>query len=442
MTLTPWGEAAMLREQRLHPGPGVPREQVERNQRERLFGATVAVTTSKGYGKTSIADLVEMAGVSRTTFYKYFADKEECFLATLDEIVSAAMGVTASRVRDEGPWEERAERALKSFVELLVAQPAASRLCIVETYAAGPEAMGRIDQALARAQDLTDYVFGQLPDYSGMPTELTQAMVGGLRKLIHTHLHRHTEAELVELVPQLTELALSYRPPPRPLRASSRPRLAPAIPSPQQPIEDPGERIAKAAVKVIAKEGYGEATIADIAAVAGVSLRTFYDYFDGKAEVLHNAFYSGRLQLLAAMLPTFERERDWPEAIRAAFDVALSFFESEPDFTRVATIEIYTAGSPALERLEAALEAIQPFLEGGFELAPQVPPVAREAIPSTLYSVLSERVRTDGTGDLRELVPLATYIALAPFVGAEEACRVANGEKRSPGAGAAEPEVA
>jgi AcrR family transcriptional regulator len=442
MTLTPWGEAGMLREQRLRPGPGVPRERVERNQRERLFGATVAVTTSKGYGKTSIADLVEVAGVSRTTFYKYFADKEECFLATLDEILSAAMGVTASRVRREGPWEQRAKGGVASFVELLVAQPAAARLCLVETYAAGPEATRRVDQALAGFQELTDHAFEQPPGREGMPAELTRAMVGGLRKLIHSHLHRHSEAELIELVPELTELALSYRPPPRSLHAPPRRRPASPMPSPEQRLEDPGGRIARATLEMIATKGYGETAVADIAAAAGVSLRTFYEYFDGKAEALHNAFYGGRLRLLAAMLPTFERERDWPDAIRAAFDAALSFFESEPDFTRVATVEIYTAGAGALERLELALEAIQPFLEGGFEQAPQVPPVAREAIPSVLYSMLCERVRTHGPEDLRGMVPLATYIALAPFVGAEEACRVANGEKRSPGASAAESEVA
>jgi AcrR family transcriptional regulator len=195
-------------------------------------------------------------------------------------------------------------------------------------------------------------------------------------------------------------------------------------------------------LEVIATKGYGETGVADIAAVAGVSLRTFYEYFDGKAEALHNAFYGGRLRLLAVMLPIFERERDWPEAIRAAFDAALSFFESEPDFTRVATVEIYTAGAGALERLELALEAIQPFLAGGFEQAPKVPAVAREAIPSVLYSMLCERVRTHGPEDLRGMAPLATYIALAPFVGAEEACRAANGEKRSTGASVAESEAA
>ncbi len=438
MTLTPWGESGKLREQRLRPGPGVPRERVERNQRERLFGAMVAVTTSKGYGKTSIADLVEAAGVSRTTFYEYFASKEQCFLATVDEIVSAAIGVTASRIRGGGPLEERAVRGVASFVELVIAQPAAARLCLVETYAVGAEATKRIDWALAGFQELTDQAFGQLPGREGMPAELTQAMIGGLRKLIHSHLHRHSEEALIGLVPELTQLALSYRPPPRPLHGPPRRRSESPVAPLAQRVEDPGDRIARATMEVIARRGYRDTAVAHIATAAGVSLRTFYEYFDGKEEALNNAFYGGRLRLLAAMLPAFDRQRDWPDAIRAAFGAALAFFESEPDFTRVATLEIYTAGPAALERLELALEAIHPFLEGGFERAPQVPAVARQAIPCALYAMLCDRVRTHGPEGLRALTPLATYLALAPFVGAEEACEVATGERRA-GAAVARP---
>jgi AcrR family transcriptional regulator len=427
MTLTPWGEADKLREQRLRPGPGASRAEVERNQRERLFGATVAVATAKGYGETTVADLVEVAGVSRATFYKYFADKEECFLATLDEILGAAVGVTASRVRREGPWEERAQRGVASFVELLVSQPAAARLCIVESYAAGPAATRRIDQALAGFQELADYVFEQLPGRKGMPTEITRAMVGALRKLIHSRLHRRTEAELVELVPQLMALGLVYRPPPRPLR---EPRRRKSRGAPSGRAEDPADRIARAALASAAAQGYGETTIADIAAGAGVSLRTFYEYFDGKEQAVDNGFYGGRLRMLAATLPAFERARSWPQAVRAAAEATLSFFESEPDFTRVATVEIFTAGAAGLEQLDLAIESIKPFLEAGFDYAPEVPPIAPEAIAYGLYSLLSERVQANGVRNLRAIAPLITYVVLAPFIGAEEACRVANGEDR------------
>ena len=42
VTRTPWGDSNELRDRRLRPGPGIPREDVLANQRERMFGAMVA----------------------------------------------------------------------------------------------------------------------------------------------------------------------------------------------------------------------------------------------------------------------------------------------------------------------------------------------------------------------------------------------------------------
>ena len=42
-------------------------------------------------------------------------------------------------------------------------------------------------------------------------------------------------------------------------------------------------------------------------------------------------------------------------------------------------------------------------------------------------SCSTDRVRGGGTESLPRIAPLMTYVALAPFLGAEEACAVANG---------------
>ena len=47
----------------------------------------IRVVGSKGYKATSVADVIEEAGTSRTTFYKHFEDKHECFLAAYDMLV-------------------------------------------------------------------------------------------------------------------------------------------------------------------------------------------------------------------------------------------------------------------------------------------------------------------------------------------------------------------
>ena len=416
----------------MRPGPGAAREEVERNQRERLFGATVAVTTTKGYAATTVADLVEVAGVSRATFYAYFVDKEECFLATLDEILAAATSVTTSRIRRDGSWEERAQRAVATSIELLVSQPAASRLCLVEAYAAGPAATRRVDAMVAGFQELMTHIY-DLPGQEEMPAEMTRAMVGGLRKLIHTRLRRRTERELADLVPALVELGLAHRPPPRPLR-SARPRRSGQAPAASERPEDPGERIVRATLATVAAKGYRETTIADIATAAAVSLRTFYEHFDGKEDAFEAALYSCRLRMLAAILPVYRRGRSWPEAIRATVQAALAFLESEPDFAQAITVDVYTASAAVLERRDQGLESMHRFIEDGFQHAPQVDPlpIAGEAISSVLYSMLCDRVQSHGPQDLRGMAPLATYMILAPFLGAGEACEVANGAAPAP----------
>ena len=87
-----------LRQWRLPRGRhGLPRELVERSQRERLLAAVVRVTVAKGYESTTVGDILGEAGVGRESFYELFDDKLDCMLAAhkiladdLEERVRAA----------------------------------------------------------------------------------------------------------------------------------------------------------------------------------------------------------------------------------------------------------------------------------------------------------------------------------------------------------------
>src|SRR5215213_1231061 len=138
MSRTPWGDAAQLREKKLRPGRGTPRQEAERNQRERLFAAMVATVAEKGYEATTVADMVDLSGVSRSAFYKHFEDKQACFLAAVGEMVGPALEKLGG---DESApaGVERARQAFEGLIDLIVRQPAAAKMCIVEVYAAGPE---------------------------------------------------------------------------------------------------------------------------------------------------------------------------------------------------------------------------------------------------------------------------------------------------------------
>src|SRR5438105_1831196 len=71
---------------------GLTREAVVASQRSRLIDAMAQVVAERGYPATTVADVVERAGVSRRTFYEQFADKEACFLAAYDVGLTAVLG--------------------------------------------------------------------------------------------------------------------------------------------------------------------------------------------------------------------------------------------------------------------------------------------------------------------------------------------------------------
>jgi AcrR family transcriptional regulator len=66
----------------LPPGRhGLPREVVQRNQRERMIAAAAKAVAERGYVGTTVRDITRRARVSKRTFYEHFANKEECFVA-------------------------------------------------------------------------------------------------------------------------------------------------------------------------------------------------------------------------------------------------------------------------------------------------------------------------------------------------------------------------
>ena len=426
MVRTPWGDAASLRERKLRPGRGTPRGEAERNQRERLFAAMVATVAEKGYEATTVADLVELSGVSRSAFYKHFDDKEACFLAAVEEMVGPTLEKLAG---DESApaGVERAQQAFAGLFELIVRQPAAAKLCIVEVYAAGPQGAALVDRSMDQATDLAVQMLAQVPGREGMPRELVRAIVGGIQKVIHKRLYRGQEEELPALAPQLWEWLFSYPVPPGPLKATRR-RTVKAVPfEERQAQSSPPERLLRALAAVVAEKGYPDTTVAEIVERASTSQRTFYEHFKNKEDAIVAALDSGSAHMLAAALPAFRRAPDWPHAVHDTQEAMFCFGAEEPEYARLGGVEMYAAGKRALDQREIVTEGMEGLLAPGYELKPETPPIAAEAIGGALYSLLYDHVNKKGPETLPDLVPTLVYVTLAPFLEAEDAYEVAVG---------------
>ncbi len=421
---TPWGKASELRERKLNPGLGIPPAEVERNQRERLFGAMVATVAEKGYEATSVADLVALSGVSRRTFYERFQDKEDCFVATVETLLGSTVAAIVQSYDGSGPWEERAQLTFRSLMEAIATQPAAARLCLVEPYAAGPAALAPLARTVDEIERAGLNALMGLPGRAGTPPELARAVIGGLHAVVYQHLHRRQEQKLTEQTEELWAWAMSYEPPPGSLRALRRRTPAGGTTAPFA-AHMLSERILRGFAAAVAERGLAATKIADIAERAQISQATFYAHFTNKADVLSAALDSSGAQIIAATLPAVRREGDCETRVRTAVASVFTFLAAEPDFARLRTVEAYVAGPQAIEQRNRTGEEIAEIL---LTLSPRpVPALTLEATLGAINTILFERVRNEGPESLPKAVPLATYIALAPSIGAQRAYAIATG---------------
>jgi AcrR family transcriptional regulator len=429
--MTPWGESGTLRERRLPPGRSIPRPEARKNQRERLLAAMVASSELRGYEDTSVADLLEISGVSRATFYDHFEDKMACFTAAIEQILQDGTRAISAELAGEGEPEQRASGALEAFLKLVASQPAASRMCLVEAHAGSETSAAPLLAALDEVTRLGTEILDQMDGREGMAGDQARAIVGGIYRVVYDRLQGHREAELPGLMPDLWRWAMNYRRPPQELRLSWR-RSKVELEGSMPPFAtyDPEQRIIRAFAAVVAEKGYRQTTIADIAAAASISQTTFYAHFQDKADTMAAALDSSGAQLLAAVVPAAQRALDWPSAVRIAVRATCGFLASEPAFAHLRLVDLYAAGPEALARRDAAgTRVLQTLLnDAAVDGPPQIPEVGIEAIVGAVYSCMADQVRSGDLERLLEITPLLTYLALAPFLGAEQACEVANRE--------------
>ncbi|TDC71458.1 TetR/AcrR family transcriptional regulator [Actinomadura sp. GC306] len=185
------------------------REQVAASQRERLLQGMTHAAGEKGYARTSVADVLKRARVSRETFYENFADKQACFLAAYEASAERYLRTVDEALAADGPVMARLERALRGFLRELAADASAARTFLVEIYAVGPAAtvpryrvldgfIETIDGLLAE-----DERFRALPD----PEFAVRMLVGGIASLVTAQVAMGRHASLPKLsAPILTHV--------------------------------------------------------------------------------------------------------------------------------------------------------------------------------------------------------------------------------------------
>lgn len=162
----------------------LPPEVIARSQRERLLDAAIRLAATAGYGAVTIGDLTKQAGVSRSTFYEHFGDKEACFLAAYDSAIDVLVRRVVAAYESAGDWPARAAAGLAALLEALAEEPQLARLALVDIGSAGPAAQRRYRAAVQRLTPLFEEGRDFAPGGRGLPPNTSRMAIGGVTGLI------------------------------------------------------------------------------------------------------------------------------------------------------------------------------------------------------------------------------------------------------------------
>jgi AcrR family transcriptional regulator len=97
----------------------------------------------------------------------------------------------------------------------------------------------------------------------------------------------------------------------------------------------PGERLLAAAEQLFAERGYGQATVAEICARAGIATGSFYAHFRSKAEIFAAVVRGINADLRAAMRGAIDQAHGQREMERACFRAFFEMLSRRPWMDRI-----------------------------------------------------------------------------------------------------------
>jgi AcrR family transcriptional regulator len=188
---------------------GLSREQIVDSQRERLLAAIAQEVAAHGYRGTTITEVVKLASVSTRDFYELFEGKEDCFLAAFDAVRDHLDDVIATAAATETDWPYQVIAALRAALEFFAAEPDLARLCLLESAGATPTIAVRFREAVLAGVPALAQGRAELADQDSLLPETEDAILGGIVSLATRSILAGQTENLLDLLPDFVDFALS-----------------------------------------------------------------------------------------------------------------------------------------------------------------------------------------------------------------------------------------
>jgi len=416
-------------------------------QRERLVMGMVQVANRGGYAAANVSNVIERAGVSRPTFYDYFADRDDCFVAAIADI-QQELGEAVRAAASQAPAQEAAVAGVEAIVTFASSHPARARFLMSEAMAGGPRALDTRDEGIAQLAAIIAEAERAATAATLAPDLPLEAVVGGIYRMLATRLRRG-EPAISRIADELLAWIAGYRTPVGEHRWHTLAPASPAPPSPHVPdvqiqhmpgVLGPGRpriseeevaeihrlRILFAVAKLAESKGYTATTIADITKLARVHGSVFYRMFSSKQDAFMAAHEVGVQQVMRVTSGAFFSGETWPERSWEGGRALTQLVEANPLVAHVGFVEAYAVGPGAVQRVEDSHTAFTFFLQEGLVYRDQEHPpshVAMETIVTSIFEIIYLQARRAGPPVVSPMLPVIEHLWLTPFLGPADADR-------------------
>jgi AcrR family transcriptional regulator len=193
----------------LSSGPlDVSAEAVADERRTQVLLAATRVFAERGYGPATVEHIVTAARTSLGTYYSLFANKEECFLAACELVITRAHEQieAALPLRAEPPRQVLA--VLEALLALIAADQPAARVALVEAQTAGAKAIALYQAELDGLEPCLRRCRRASPFAAELPETLEVATIGGLAWYLQQRLLAGEAPKLPGLLPEVAEITL------------------------------------------------------------------------------------------------------------------------------------------------------------------------------------------------------------------------------------------
>jgi AcrR family transcriptional regulator len=197
-------QAADLPEREPRETGSLPRNIVAPSERDRLIEAMALTCAERGYAATSVEEVVARAGVSRRGFEESFADKADCGIAAINQILADITAAASIAYSPEYSEWEKILRGVRALLELMAARPSFAVLAQIEArQAMEPEAYGLYVSAIRILAAMLDRLQANALAGIARPPSAIRGAIGGAEALIRRELLAGRPERLPELLPDI-----------------------------------------------------------------------------------------------------------------------------------------------------------------------------------------------------------------------------------------------